>query len=136
MEAIEALSAAVRARSAEYFGSEAPAPADLFERFRAYFNGHLERNSNIAPGIGLCVRWSVTGAHGGEWAIDFRRDRDWVRRGAPDDWNLHITIPDKLVYAGLIGQGVWDDIVLSFRVRLARRPDRYMKEFWTWFCKL
>jgi hypothetical protein len=40
------------------------------------------------------------------------------------------------VYKGVSGQGIWDDIILSFRVRLARRPDRYMKEFWTWFCKL
>ena len=62
--------------------------------------------------------------------------RDWVQRGVPDDWNLHITIPDTLVYKGVSGQGIWDDLVLSFRVRLARRPDRYMKEFWTWFCKL
>ena len=104
--------------------------------FAAYFNDRLARDPTVAASIGLCVRWTVTGPHGGEWAIDFRRDHAWVRRSAPDDWNLHITIPDKLVYKGVSGQGVWDDIILSFRVRLARRPDRYMKEFWTWFCKL
>lgn len=136
LEAIEALSREVRGRSAEYFASEAPAPADLFDRFRAYFTAHLARDPGIAAGINLCVWWSVTGSHGGEWAIDFRREREWVQRGAPADWNLHITIPDKLVFQGVSGQGVWDDIILSFRVRLARRPDRYMKEFWTWFCKL
>ena len=136
MEAIEGLSREVRARGAEYFASEAPAPADLDEQFAVYFNGHLERDPSIAPSINLCVWWTVTGAHGGEWVIDFRRQRDWVSRGVPEDWNLHITIPDKLVYKGLTGQGVWDDIILSFRMRLSRRPDRYLKEFWTWFCKL
>jgi len=25
---------------------------------------------------------------------------------------------------------------LSFRVRLARNPDHYMKEFWTWLSKV
>jgi UDP-MurNAc hydroxylase len=136
LEAIEELSRAVRARGAEYFASEAAAPADLYERFRAYFNGHLERDPGIAPGINLCIWWTVTGDHGGEWVIDFRRASDWVRQGAPDDWNLHITIPDKLVYKGVTEQGVWDDIVLSFRVRLTRRPDRFMREWWVWFSKL
>jgi UDP-MurNAc hydroxylase len=136
MEVIEELSRSVRARGAEYFASEAPAPPDLYERFVAYFHGHLERDPSIAPGINLCIWWTVTGPSGGEWVIDFRQRQDWVSRGAPADWNLHITIPDRLVYKGVTGQGVWDDIILSFRVRLARRPDRYMKEFWTWFCKL
>jgi UDP-MurNAc hydroxylase len=136
LEDLEALSRAVRARGAEYFASEAPAPPDLYERFRDYFNGQIGRDPAVAPSIGLCVRWTVTGAHGGDWAIDFRRQREWVRRGVPDDWNLHITIPDTLVYKGVSGHGVWDDIVLSFRVRLARRPDRFMKEWWYWFSKL
>jgi len=136
MEAIEELSRTVRARGAEYFASEAPAPPELFELFRGYFNGRLERDPQAAAAVDYCVWWTVTGPHGGDWAIDFRRRADWVRRGAPDAWNLHITIPDTLVYKGVTEQGVWDDIVLSFRVRLARRPDRYMKEFWTWFSKL
>jgi len=136
MELIEELSRETRARGAEYFASEEPAPADLWQRFHAYFTDQLTRVPTAAPSIRLCVRWTVTGEHGGDWYIDFRRDADWVQQGVPDDWNLHITIPDKLVWRGVSGLSVWDHIVLSFRVRLARRPDRYMKEFWTWFCKL
>jgi UDP-MurNAc hydroxylase len=136
MEAIEELGRAMRAPRAEYFASEPPAPPDLFERFVEYFHRHLERDPAVAPAINLCVQWTVTGPQGGDWAIDFRKRSDWVSRGMAPDWNLHITIPDALVYKGVSEQGVWDDIILSFRVRLARRPDRYMKEFWTWFCKL
>lgn len=136
MELIEELSRETRARGAEYFASEAPAPPDLWQRFHAYFTAALTGAPPPAPGIQLCVRWTVTGAHGGEWYIDFRRERDWVGQGVPEDWNLHITIPDKLVHRGVAGLSVWDHVILSFRVRLARRPDRYMKEFWTWFCKL
>ena len=136
MECIEELSRAMRGRRAEYFASEPPAPPDLYDRFVRYFHTRLERDAGIAAGINLCVWWTVTGPQGGDWALDFRRSRGWVSHGAPAEWNLHITIPDTLVFKGVSEQGVWDDIILSFRVRLARRPDRYMKEFWTWFCKL
>jgi UDP-MurNAc hydroxylase len=136
LEDLEALSRSVRARGAEYFASEAPAPPDLYERFRDYFNGQIGSDPAIAPSVSLCIWWTVTGAQGGDWTIDFRRQREWVSRAAPSDWNLHMTIPDTLVYKGVSGEGVWDDIVLSFRVRLARRPDRFMKEWWYWFSKL
>lgn len=136
MEEIESMSAAVRGRVAEYFASEAPAPADLYDRFRAYFNGVIARDPEAAAHVGIVVWWTVTGPQGGDWVIDFRRREDWVRRGAPDDWNLRMTIADKLVNLGLAGEALWENLVLSFRVRLARQPDRYMSEFWTWFCKL
>ncbi|MGH7787915.1 MAG: MBL fold metallo-hydrolase [Candidatus Binatia bacterium] len=136
MEAIEALSRENRARGAEYFASEAPAPPDLGERFVRYFTAQLERDPEAPARVGITTWWTITGPQGGEWTIDFTRQRDWVQRGAPDDWNLHLTMPDKLVYLGVSGGGIWDHLILSFRSRLARRPDRYMKEFWTWFCRL
>ncbi len=80
--------------------------------------------------------WIVDGPYGGDWVIDFTRDHDWVYRGVPDHWNLRLKFPARLVYQGVTGQGIWDDLVLSFRMRLARNPDRYNKEFWTWLCKL
>lgn len=135
-ELIEELSRETRARRAEYFASEPAAPADLWDRFRAYFTGKISEDPGVPARVGLSIWWTVTGAAGGEWGIDFRRASDWVRQGVPDDWNLHITIPDTLVGLGVSGSDVWDHIILSFRVRLARRPDRYMKEFWSWFCKL
>jgi L-ascorbate metabolism protein UlaG (beta-lactamase superfamily) len=136
LEDIEELSRRVRARGAEYFASEAPAPPDLYELFRDYFNAQIAADPQTAPSINLCIWWTVSGQHGGDWVIDFRKPREWVSRGAPDEWNLHISIPDTLVYKGVSGAGVWDDIILSFRVRLARRPDRFMKEWWYWFSKL
>ena len=135
-ELLEAMSRETRGRAAEYFAGEPPAPPDLWERFHAYFTERLTANPAAAPSIGYPVWWTVTGPHGGEWVLDFSRQRDWVRQGTPEAWNLHITIPDTLVWCGVSGAGVWDHIILSFRARLARQPDRYMKEFWTWFCKL
>ena len=80
--------------------------------------------------------WVVDGPHGGDWVIDFTRQRDWVYRGVPTHWNLRLKFPARLVHQGVSGEAIWDNLVLSFRVRLARNPDRYMKEFWTWLSKL
>ncbi len=135
-ELIEQLSRDTRAQRAEYFAGEAAAPADLWERFHAYFTDKLVGDPGAPARVGLAIWWTVTGSTGGEWAIDFRRRCEWVHQGAPVDWNLHITIPDTLVALGVAGSDVWDHIILSFRVRLARQPDRYMKEFWSWFCRL
>ncbi len=136
MEDIEEMSRAARSRIAESFGSEPAAPDDLYERFQCYFDERIARDRQASARVGITTWWTVTGEQGGEWAIDFRRAEGWVRRGVPDDWNLHITIPDKLVYLGVTERAIWENLVLSFRVRLARRPDRYMVDFWTWFCKL
>jgi L-ascorbate metabolism protein UlaG (beta-lactamase superfamily) len=136
MEDIERLGREHAGQIAEYFAGEAEAPPDLFERFRAYFSGLLSADASIAKRVNIVSWWAVDGPAGGDWVIDFTRERDWVSRGAPSQWNLRLHIPDKLVHLGVSGQSSWDDLVLSFRVRLARNPDRYNKEFWTWISKL
>lgn len=136
MEEIEALSRSMQGRITEYFASEGQAPADLYQRFEQYFGGMLSQDPAAADRIGITTWWQVTGPNGGDWILDFARPDEPVRRGVPQDWNLRITIPDNLVYLGVTERSNWDDLVLSFRIRLARRPDRYMKEFWTWLVKL
>lgn len=136
MEEIEELSRLRAKQIAEAFAREPDAPKDLFDQFKAYFEGLLSADPSVGPQVGITTWWSVTGPAGGDWILDFRSQRDWVRRGVPDQWNLRLQIPDKLVHLGVSQQANWEDLILSFRVRLARRPDRYMKEFWTWFCKL
>lgn len=134
MEDIERMSREVRPLSDAYFASEPAAGAHLFDRFERYFRKQLESDPQVGERIGIVVAWNVTGPDGGDWYIDFPRRH--IERGVPENWNLRISIPDKLVALGVDEKAIWDDIILSFRVRLARRPDRYMKEFWTWFCKL
>lgn len=136
LEDIEAMSRRRRDEIAAEFAAEAPAPPDLYERFRTYFNGLLEEDPAVAKRVNIVTWWIVDGPHGGDWVIDFTRSSDWVYRGVPENWNLRLKFPDRLVYQGVTGAGIWDDLVLSFRLRLARNPDHYMKEFWTWLCKL
>jgi hypothetical protein len=136
LQHIEDLSRRHRAQiEAGFAGEEAPA-ADLYDRFHDYFTARLQADPGLAKRINIVTWWVVDGEHGGDWVIDFTRQRDWVYRGVPPQWNLHLKFPATLVYQGVTGKGIWDDLVLSFRARLARNPDRYMKEFWTWLSKL
>src|SRR5262249_17021518 len=109
------------------FAAEPAAPADLYDRFHAYFTRLLEADPALAPRINIVTWWVVDGPHGGDWVIDFTRQRDWVYRGVPPQWNLRLKFPDRLVALGVGEQAIWDDLILSFRVRLARNPDRYNK---------
>ncbi len=136
MEMIEVMSHARAGQIAEYFASEAAAPSDLFERFRTYFTHLLAADPSIAKRVNVVTWWAVEGPAGGDWVMDFTREREWIYRGVPAQWNLRLRIPDKLVHIGVSERSTWDNLVLSFRVRLARNPDRYNKEFWTWLAKL
>lgn len=136
LEHVEELSRRHRGQIAEGFASEGEPPPDLYDRFHAYFTRLLQADPSLAPRINIVTWWVVDGPHGGDWVIDFTRPRDWVYRGVPPQWNLRLKFPARLVAQGVGGQAIWDNLVLSFRVRLARNPDRYNKEFWTWLSKL
>ncbi len=136
MEMIEGLSRKHAALITERFAAEPKAPKDLYDLFHDYFTSLLRDDPSIAQRVNIVTHWIVDGPHGGDWVVDFTRQRDWVYRGVPNQWNLRLKWPATLVYQGVALGGIWDDLVLSFRVRLARNPDRYNKEFWTWFCKL
>lgn len=133
---IEGMSERLKQEMVAVLDAEPVAPADLYERFRDYFQGLLQADPEVARRINIVTWWVVEGPAGGSWVIDFTRDKDWVYQGTPERWNLRLTWPDRLVYQGVSGLGIWDDLVLSFRLRLARDPDTYKKEFWTWLCKL
>jgi UDP-MurNAc hydroxylase len=136
MEHIEHLSRRHSAQIAEGFASEGEPPADLYDRFHDYFAGLLRADPSIAERVNIVTWWVIDGPHGGDWVIDFTRDHNWVYRGVPAHWNLRLKFPARLLYQGISGAAIWDNLVLSFRIRLARNPDRYNKEFWTWLCKL
>ncbi len=136
LDDIAEMSERLQDKVAAYYATEEAAKPGLYERFRAHFTNHIERDRAASSEIGITVWWQVEGPEGGDWYIDFKRDGDWVQRGVPEDWNLRIAMPESLVELGVSGEAIWDNLILSFRARLARRPDVYMQVFWTWFCKL
>ena len=136
IELIEELSHARRAEVTALRAAEKPAPADLFERFHEYFTAILTGHPQTAPQVNLTIWWTVEGPAGGDWVMDLTRESDWIYRGVPGQWNLHITIPDRLIALGVSEESPWENLVLSFRTSIARQPDRYMREFWEWFARL
>ena len=136
IEEIQRLSGEVREQSQAQRDGEVPASPGLAERFRTYFDKLLSSDLETTRNIGITVWWQVEGPEGGDWFIDFSRDSDWVQFGVPRDWNLRISMLDRLVEQGVSGTATWDNLVLSFRSRLSRRPDDYKQAFWTWFCKI
>jgi hypothetical protein len=135
LAAIESLSREKAKEVAAYFAAEEPAPLDLYDRFREYFEDVLSTDPRILEQVGIVTWWKVEGPAGGNWTLDFTRAGNWVSRGAPARWNLRLQVPDKLVYLGVTDRTAWENLALSFRIHLARQPDRYMEGFWTWFCK-
>ena len=136
MDDIRAMSADWSQRIADSNAKESDPPENLFELFREFFSKYLHDDPTLASRVGITTWWQVDGPSGGDWVIDFTRDKDWIYEGIPEKWNLKLNFPGKLVYQGVSGQAIWDNLVLSFRARLARNPDEYMKEFWTWLCKI
>jgi UDP-MurNAc hydroxylase len=122
--ASERLAPQIRARQA----AEAPAGSDLGCRFVNHFNGLLAAQTPaIRNRIQAKLGFLVTGRHGGAWTVDFTSPGpEYVREGLAADWTYTIEVEDKLLYPFLTGQmPFFEDLLLSLRVRCARRPDVY-----------
>lgn len=122
----------IRARKA----AEAPAGSDLPELLSAYFENHVAaQDPDIRARIGAKVGLHVSGPQGGAWTVDFtRREGPFVREGLADDWNYRIDVEDKLIYPFVSGaEPFLEDLFLSLRLNLARRPDVYNDPLYNFF---
>jgi len=106
MEHIEAMSREHAAQVRAGFACQPEAPADLYERFHEYFTAALSADPTVARRVRIVTWWMVDGPHGGDWVVDFTRERDWVSRGVPPRWNLRLKFPATLVYQGVTGQAI------------------------------
>jgi UDP-MurNAc hydroxylase len=112
---------------AEY-AAEPAAGSDLPERLANYFNALVSAQTPaIRRRINAKLALVITGSHGGTWTIDFTSDEpSYVHEGLASDWNYKIEAEDKLLYPFLTGERQFlEHLLLSLRVRLARRPDEY-----------
>jgi L-ascorbate metabolism protein UlaG (beta-lactamase superfamily) len=125
------LAPAIAARRA----AEAPAGGDFAERFVAYFGARVAALSPaMRRRIGARVLFHVTGPQGGDFTVDFAAADAPVRPGAPAEWTYRIEVEDHLLYPVLAGRLEFlEDLLLSLRVRLARRPDAYNEPLYHFF---
>jgi UDP-MurNAc hydroxylase len=108
--------------------AEPPAGSDLPQRLRAYFTALVAAQTPLVRHrINSKLALVVTGRHGGSWTVDFTSSGpEYIYEGLASDWTYKIEVEDKLLYPFLTGQmPFFEDLLLSFRIRLARRPDAY-----------
>ena len=108
--------------------AETPAGSDFANRFATYFNERVAaQTETIRRRIGAKLGFCIAGPQGGDFTVDFTApDGEYVRAGLAPDWTYRIATEDKLRYPFLTGQMEFlEDLFLSLRVRLSRRPDQY-----------
>jgi UDP-MurNAc hydroxylase len=125
---VRAASARMAAKIRADQAAELPAGSDLPQRLANYFNALVSAQTPaIRRRINAKLALVVTGCQRGAWTVDFASPGpEYVREGVASDWTYKIEAEDKLLYPFLTGERqFFEHLLLSLRVRLARRPDEY-----------
>jgi UDP-MurNAc hydroxylase len=105
----------------------------LFERFRNLLLPLIEKNPFFAARIDMQVLFEVTGPHGGSWVVDFREGHGaepvYPWRGEACAYRFQLA--SRQIEQVLRGDRSFEDVLLSFRVRAHRDPDRYNQHLFT-----
>jgi hypothetical protein len=107
---------------------EAPARSDLPAHVTGFFNDIVGRQTAaLRQRIGARLGIVAHGPHGGQWTVDFTSaGPDFVRDGLDPEWTYRMELEDRVLYPFVTRQiPFFEDLFLSLRVRLARRPDTY-----------
>lgn len=116
--------------------AEPRADSDLPRRLADHFNTLLAAQSEATRRlIKAKVAFVVKGPNGGKWTVDFNAPGpEYVFEGLMPDWSYKIEVEDKLLYPFLTGrERFFEHLLLSMRVRLARRPDQYNEPLYHFF---
>jgi UDP-MurNAc hydroxylase len=99
-------------------------PSALVKHFDALV---AEQSPSIRARVNAKLAFDVTGPHGGQWTVDFAGPGPhFVREGILPDWTYKIEVEDKLISPFVSGEEpFFEDLLLSLRIRCARRPDEY-----------
>jgi UDP-MurNAc hydroxylase len=122
--AVERLSPTIAAQRA----MEPSATNKLPRLFVTHFNDLIAAQTPIVRRrIGAKVGFVVDGPHGGCWTLDFTAPGpNYVLEGLKPDWTYRIEVEGKLLFSFLTKElAFFEDLLLSLRVRCARRPDTY-----------
>jgi len=127
-EYIRAASERMAGQIRAWQAAEPLAGSDLPRRVKEYFNSMVAVQSPLVRRrINAKLALVVTGPHGATWTVDFTSPGpEYVYEGLAQDWTYKIEVEDKLLYSFLTGNTpFFEDLLLSLRVRLFRRPDEY-----------
>ena len=123
-EASERLAPQIRAARAAEPVAGPDFPAQLVSFFNEIVGGI---SPDLRQRIGARLGIVATGTHGGEWTVDFNAPGpQFVSQGLDPDWTYRMDVDAGLLHPFVAGDmPFFEDLLLSFRVKLARRPDVY-----------
>ena len=117
---------------AAYLASIPEARPDLYERFARRMNDLVGAHPYLARRVSMPVLFEIRGAHGGDWLVDFRKDRDVVSRVEPAHPSPYgFDIESRFLQAVLDGRLTFDALFLSLRFAAHRDPDLYSEDLMT-----
>ncbi|MEX0967268.1 MAG: MBL fold metallo-hydrolase [Bacteroidia bacterium] len=98
--------------------------SSLWKPFKEYFEWLLGLNSYFNEKIDMRVGFEIEGSGGGNWYVDFRKDRQEVGQGIEDCGYIY-SFDSRWLPPILRKEVAWEDFFLSLRFRARRNPDRY-----------
>jgi len=107
--------------------AETPAGSDLSARVVEYFGTRVAaQEPGIRARIGAKLLVEATGPQAGSWTVDFTANGPYAREGSCSDFTYRMRTQDVCLYPFVSGREEFlEDMLLSLRVTLARRPDVY-----------
>ena len=118
---------------AEVLAAIPAAEPELLDRLRRHFVPLIRNNPFFIARINMRVLLEVEGEHGGSWVLDFRdvphADIVYEWQGEPCQYRFRFDA--RNVEQVLRGELSWEDLLLSFRFRAHRDPDRYNQHLFT-----
>jgi UDP-MurNAc hydroxylase len=108
--------------------AEAPSGSDLSPRVVEYFETRVASQSpEIRRRIGAKLLIEATGKQAGAWTVDFNAaGGPFAREGRCDDFTYRMRTEDVCLYPFVSGHEEFlEDLFLTLRVSVARRPDVY-----------
>lgn len=107
--------------------AEAPAGSDLSARVVEYFDSRVAaQDPAIRSRVGAKLLVEATGPQAGSWTVDFNAKGPYAREGSCSDFTYRLRTQDLCLYPFVSGREEFlEDMLLSLRVSLARRPDVY-----------
>ncbi len=131
----EAHKAEGQAIVADVLGAIPDPEPGLFDRLRRHFLPFLKGHTYFTSRIDMRVLFRASGAEGGDWVVDFRKDPDprLVYDWAGEPCQYTFDVQSRYLDQVLRDELSWEDLLLSLRFRCARDPDRYNQHLFTLF---
>ena len=98
---------------------------DLYEKFQEHFKKILNQSNYFSSTIDQIVEFQIEGKFGGTWQIDFKNQPVKFNDKKISEPEYKFTIDSKYLNLILNDELNWEELLLSLRLRIGRKPDIY-----------